>query len=63
MNSNSPYLLKFHMAPEDDNFLERYEKVKNNKTYYVRVRAYKLDSASKRVYGKYSKMKKVKLKK
>lgn len=32
-------------------------------TYYVRVRAYKLDSAGKKVYGKYSSVKKIKIKK
>lgn len=38
-------------------------KLKKGKTYYVRVRAYKLDSAGKKVYGKYSKVIKVKVKK
>lgn len=33
------------------------------KTYYIKVRAYKKDSADKPVYGKYSKVKKVKIKK
>ena len=37
--------------------------LKKGKTYYVKVRAYKLDSANKRVYGKYSTVKKVKIKK
>lgn len=31
------------------------------KTYYVKVRAYKLDSAGKKVYGKFSSVKKVKV--
>ena len=38
-------------------------KLKKGKTYYVRVRAYKLDSAGKKVYSKYSKAIKVKVKK
>lgn len=37
-------------------------RLKKNKTYYVKVRAYKKDSTGKKVYGKYSKVKKVKLK-
>lgn len=37
-------------------------KLKKGKTYYVKVRAYKIDSAGKKVYGKYSKVKKIKLK-
>lgn len=37
--------------------------LKKGKTYYVKVRAYKVDSANKRVYGKYSAVKKVKIKK
>lgn len=32
-------------------------------TYYVRVRAYKLDSAGEKVYGKYSSVKKIKISK
>lgn len=36
--------------------------LKKRKTYYVRVRAYKIDSAGKKVYGKYSVVKKVKVK-
>ncbi len=35
--------------------------LKKGKTYYVRVRAYKKDSMDKKVYGSYSKIKKVKL--
>ena len=38
-------------------------KLKKGKTYYVKVRAYKLDSAGSKVYGKYSKALKVKIKK
>ena len=38
-------------------------KLKKGKTYYVRVRAYKVDSTGKKVYGKYSSMKKVKVSK
>lgn len=34
-------------------------KLKKGKTYYIKVRAYKLDSKGKKVYGKYSKVKKV----
>ena len=39
------------------------KKLKAKKTYYVRVRAYKVDSAGKKVYGKYSSVKKVKISK
>ena len=39
------------------------KKLKAQKTYYVRVRAYKVDSAGKKVYGKYSSVKKVKISK
>lgn len=38
-------------------------KLKKGKTYYVKVRAYKKDSTGKKVYGKYSKVKKVRIKK
>lgn len=38
-------------------------KLKKGKTYYVKVRAYKYDSAQKKVYGKYSNVKKVIIKK
>lgn len=38
-------------------------KLKKGKTYYVKVCAYKLDSKGSKVYGKYSKVKKVKIKK
>ena len=38
-------------------------KLKKGKTYYVRIRAYKMDSTGKKVYGKYSSMKKVKVSK
>lgn len=37
--------------------------LKKNKTYYVRARAYKYDSAGQKVYGKWSAVKKVKIKK
>ncbi len=37
--------------------------LKKGKTYYVRVRAYKMDSTGKKVYGKYSSVKKVKVSK
>lgn len=36
-------------------------KLKKGKTYYVRVRAYKVDSTGKKVYGKYTSAKKVKI--
>ncbi|MCR5544298.1 MAG: DUF6273 domain-containing protein [Eubacterium sp.] len=39
------------------------KKLKKKKTYYVRVRAYTKDSSGKKVYGKWSKVKKVKIKK
>ena len=38
-------------------------KLKKNKVYYVRVRAFKKDSTGKNVYGKYSSTKKIKIKK
>ena len=38
-------------------------KLKKGKIYYVRIRAYKMDSTGKKVYGKYSSMKKVKVSK
>lgn len=34
--------------------------ISKKKTYYIKVRAYKLDSSGKKVYGKYSKVKRVK---
>ena len=37
--------------------------LKKGKNYYVKVRAYKYDSAGQKIYGKYSKVKKVKIKK
>lgn len=36
--------------------------LKKGKTYYIKVRAYKSDSAGKKVYGTYSSIKKIKLK-
>lgn len=36
-------------------------RLKKNKVYYVRVRAYKTDSAKNKVYGKWSNVKKIKL--
>ncbi|BBF43349.1 uncharacterized protein containing predicted phosphatase domain [Lachnospiraceae bacterium KM106-2] len=38
-------------------------KLSKNKTYYVKVRAYRTDSKNKKVYGSYSKVVKVKIKK
>ena len=38
-------------------------KLKKGKIYYVRIRAYKVDSTGKKVYGKYSSVKKVKISK
>ena len=38
------------------------KKLKKKKTYYIRVRAYKMNG-KKKVYGKWSKVKKVKVKK
>lgn len=38
-------------------------KLKKGKTYYVKVRAYRLDSKGDKVYGSYSSVKKVKIKK
>ena len=38
-------------------------KLKKGKIYYVRIRAYKMDSTGKKVYGKHSSMKKVKVSK
>ncbi|MBO5303433.1 MAG: InlB B-repeat-containing protein [Lachnospiraceae bacterium] len=39
------------------------KKLKKGKTYYVKVRAYQKDSVNKKVYGKYSKCKQVKIRK
>lgn len=39
------------------------KKLKKGKTYYVKVRAYKLDSAGKKVFGAYSKARKVTIQK
>ncbi len=39
------------------------KKLKKGKTYYVRIRAYKVDSTGGKVYGKYSSVKKVKINK
>ena len=39
------------------------KRLKKKKTYYVRVRAYKLNSSGKKVFGKWSAIKKVKIKK
>jgi hypothetical protein len=36
-------------------------KLKKGKTYYVRVRAYKVDSTGAKVYGKWSSVKHVKI--
>ena len=38
-------------------------RLKKNKKYYVRVRAYTKDSSGKKIYGSWSKVKKVKIKK
>ncbi len=38
------------------------KKLKRKKTIYVKVRAYKMDSAGKKVYGKFSSVKRVKIK-
>lgn len=38
-------------------------KLKKNRTYYIKVRAYKKDVNGKKIYGPYSKVKKVKIKK
>ena len=40
-----------------------FKRLKKNTTYYVRVRAYKVDSTGRKVYGKYSTVKKIKIKK
>ncbi len=37
------------------------KKLKNKKTYYVRVRAYKKDSTNAKIYGRWSKIRKIKL--
>lgn len=39
------------------------KKLKKNKTYYYKIRAYKLNSKGKKVFGKYSKVKKIRTKK
>ena len=38
-------------------------KLKKGKTYFIKIRAFKKDAAGKRTYGKWSKVKKVKVKK
>ena len=38
------------------------KKLKKKKTYYVRVRAFKLNAKGKKVYSKWSKIKKLKIK-
>ncbi len=38
-----------------------FKKLKKGKTYYVKVRAYKYDSANNKVYGSYSSVKKIKI--
>ena len=40
-----------------------FSKLKKGKTYFVRVRAYRKDSSGKKVYGAYSKVKKIKISK
>ncbi|MDE6313875.1 MAG: hypothetical protein K2M46_09715 [Lachnospiraceae bacterium] len=37
-------------------------KLKRNTTYYVKVRAYTKDSANKKIYGKFSKVKRITIK-
>ena len=37
--------------------------LKKGTTYYIKVRAYKTDSAGKKVYGAYSSVKRIKVKK
>ncbi len=37
-----------------------FKKLKKEKTYYIKVRAYKLNSNKKKIYGKYSVIRKVK---
>ena len=39
------------------------QELKKGRTYYVKVRGFKKDSAGKKVYGAYSKTEKVKIKK
>ena len=39
------------------------KKLKKKKTYYIRVRAYRLDEKGKKIFGPYSKTKKIKIKK
>lgn len=42
---------------------KKISKLKKGRTYYVKVRAYKKDSCGKRIYGKYSKVKRIVIKK
>ena len=37
------------------------QNLKTGRAYYVKVRAYKIDSAGKRVFGKYSSVEKIRL--
>ena len=39
------------------------KKLKKGRTYYVKVRGFKKDSAGKKVYGAYSKVERIKIKK
>ncbi len=42
-------------------FTRTIRKLKKNKLYYVRVRAYKKDSTNANVYGKWSKVKRIRI--
>ena len=48
---------------EEEGETEHVSGLTKGKTYYVKVRAYKTDSTGQAVYGKYSAVKKVKIKK
>ena len=43
-------------------FKRTIKKLKKGQTYYLRIRAYKKDSAGRKVYGKWSDVKKIKTK-
>lgn len=64
------YLVKYSTSKDFKNSMTRVRtgrtnplirNLKTGRTYYVKVRAYKTDSAGKSVYGKYSSVKKIRL--
>ena len=58
-STNSKF--KGSSSPNTTSVKKTISKLKKGKTYYVKVRAYKLDSQKNKIYGKYSKVAKVKV--